>query len=64
MFQILTIFHFLFPQIASGRHRLATSALRHLIGAAVGFADLLIGLRRSIGGVGRVRRLCGEQHSR
>ncbi|KAG6748663.1 hypothetical protein POTOM_048592 [Populus tomentosa] len=51
-------------RIASGRHRLATSALRHLIGAAVGFADLLIGLRRSIGGVGKVRRLCGEQHSR
>jgi len=51
----------LLPQIASGRPRLATSVLHHLIGAAAGFADLLIGLRRSIGGVGKVRMLCGVQ---
>jgi hypothetical protein len=30
-----------------------------LIGPAVGFAGLLIGLRRSIGGVGKVKMLCG-----
>uniref|UniRef100_A0A6N2N0R3 Autophagy-related protein n=1 Tax=Salix viminalis TaxID=40686 RepID=A0A6N2N0R3_SALVM len=40
--------------IASGRPRLATSVLHHLIGAAVGFADLPIGSRRSISGAGKI----------
>lgn len=50
-------------QTVSGRLRQATYALLHLIGVAVGFADLPIGLRRSIGGVGKVRMLCGVLHS-
>ncbi|KAF2284948.1 hypothetical protein GH714_032960 [Hevea brasiliensis] len=51
-------------QIASGRRRLATSVLLHLIGPAAGYAGLLIGLKRSIGGVGKVRKLYGVQLSK
>ncbi|CAK9139658.1 unnamed protein product [Ilex paraguariensis] len=45
----------------SGRHRQATSVLVPLIGVAAEFATLLIRLRRSIDGVGKVRMLCGVQ---
>ncbi|XVE91745.1 hypothetical protein REPUB_Repub01dG0037700 [Reevesia pubescens] len=45
--------------IVSGRPKLATSVLLPLIGAAVEFAGLLIGLEKFIGGVGKVRMLCG-----
>lgn len=51
--------HNLLLQIVNGRPRQATSVLPHLIGVAVGFAGLLIGLRRSIGGVEKVRMLYG-----
>ncbi|CAL5403455.1 unnamed protein product [Camellia sinensis] len=47
------------PEIVSGRLRQATSVLLHLIGAAVGYAGPLRGLRKSIAGVGRLRMLCG-----
>lgn len=53
----------LLPQIASGRLRLATSALLLLIGPAVGFASLLRGSRRFTGGVEKVRMLYGLQSS-
>lgn len=46
-------------QIASGRPKLATSVLLPSIGPAVEFAGLQIGLKRFIGGVGKVRMLCG-----
>ncbi|TXG55370.1 hypothetical protein EZV62_020626 [Acer yangbiense] len=44
---------------ASGRLRQATSVLLHSTGHAAEFVDLLIGSRRSIGGVEKVRMLCG-----
>lgn len=51
--------HFSLLQIVSGRLRQATSVLLHLIGAAVGYAGPLRGLRKSIAGVGKLRMLCG-----
>ena len=54
----------LFLQIVSGRPKLETFVLHHLIGAAVEFAGLLRGLKRYIGGVERVRMLCGVPLSR
>lgn len=47
-------------QIASGRHKQEIYAWHHLIGRAPGFAGLLIGSRRSIGGAARVRMPCGK----
>lgn len=38
--------------------------LLHLIGAAVGYAGRPIGLKRSIGGAGKVRKHCGVQLSK
>lgn len=46
-------------QIASGRPRLATYALPHSTGAAVGFVILLIGLRRCTEDVEKERVLYG-----
>ena len=46
-------------QIVSGKPKLATSVLLPLIGVAVEFAGQQIGLKRFIGGVGKVRMLCG-----
>lgn len=46
-------------QIVNGKPRLATYALLLLIGPAVGFAGLQIGLKRCIGGVEKVKKLCG-----
>ena len=54
----------LFLQIVSGRPKQGTFVLHHLIGAAVEFAGLLRGLKRYIGGVERVRMLCGVPLSR
>ncbi|MBA0573452.1 hypothetical protein Golob_000725 [Gossypium lobatum] len=46
-------------KIVNGKLKLATSALLPLIGLAAEFAGLLIGLKRFIGVVGKVRMLCG-----
>jgi len=51
-------------QIVSGRPKQATFVLHRLIGAAVEFAGLQRGLKRYIGGVERVRMLCGVPLSR
>lgn len=48
-------------QTVSGRLKLATSVLLRSIGAAVEFAILLIGLRRSTEDVEKVRTLSGMQ---
>lgn len=45
----------------SGKLKQATFVLLPLIGAAAGYAGLLIGLRRFIDGVGKVRMLCEMQ---
>lgn len=50
-------------QTVSGRLRQATFVLLHLIGVAAEFVGLPIGLRRSIGGVGKVRKLYGVLRS-
>ena len=51
-------------QIVNGRLRQAMFVLHHLIGHAVEFAGLLKGSKRSIGDVGKVKKLCGVPLSR
>ena len=50
-------------QIVNGRPRQETSVLLHLTGAAVEYADPSRGLKKSIGGVVKVKMLCGVLHS-
>lgn len=51
-------------QIASGRRRQATRALRHLIGAAAASVNLPTGSRKFINGAARVRMQSGMQSSK
>jgi hypothetical protein len=48
-------------QIANGRRRRGTCALRRSTGAAVAYANLLIGSRKSISAAVRVRMQFGMQ---